>query len=306
MGQAKQYFLHSHQSNSKMKAHQEEKNTLNSPPNKHYEWSFCIVLLEESLHPCLLLDASCSHCIGNTPWGEAGSCSQNSPCWASDSDHHQYLPATAKPQLTGPGKAASPRSDCNDRQSNSGQGTQGFHSPSFHNMQPHPHQPEVSHSTFRTVTSPKHKAGRRDGVGRGAAPSHLENKWVQAAMQSRAVLLVPLVTWGCARAYTHPDTCVPGTSTPLPLLLAWALGVPTYSSLQSPVLWLPGSNWYHSPHYSHFQQCHVLSFFTAISRYEQHLFDTCKHKTPNNQIVITTISRIGCQHLTRNVTHQIK
>lgn len=172
MGQAKQYFLHSHQSNSKMKAHQEEKNTLNSPPNKHYEWSFCIVLLEESLHPCLLLDASCSHCIGNTPWGEAGSCSQNSPCWASDSDHHQYLPATAKPQLTGPGKAASPRSDCNDRQSNSGQGTQGFHSPSFHNMQPHPHQLEVSHSTFRTVTSPKHKAGRRDGVGRGAAPSH--------------------------------------------------------------------------------------------------------------------------------------
>lgn len=45
MGQAKQYFLHSHKISSKMKAHQEEKTILNPPPSKHYEWRLLYSLI---------------------------------------------------------------------------------------------------------------------------------------------------------------------------------------------------------------------------------------------------------------------
>ena len=98
-----------------MKAHQEEENILKPPPSKHCECFFTLSYWRKNLHTCLVLDASCSYCVGNVLMEKWAAAYRNIHCWDPYNNRHHYLPATAQPQFGTPGKAASPRGDLSER-----------------------------------------------------------------------------------------------------------------------------------------------------------------------------------------------
>lgn len=235
--------------------------------------------------------ASCSRCRDNFLWGEGSSCSQE---W-SLLRFGQWPPpgSFCNSQTTTHRTSCKPQGWLQWQAKQSRPGNTGI---------PLPILPQCSLTltSLRFLltpfcedrTKPQTQSWQRGEVCRGQQPLTLKSEcrqWYGAELCRHLwwhrATLEPTHTWThLARA--HPCLC------PEPLVCQ--------QSFQYLIPYITGSNWDYSPQQSHF---HVLPFFTAISRYEQHFLDTHKHNIPDNQILISTISRIGCQRLKRNMIH---
>lgn len=154
-----------------MKAHQEEKNILNPPPSKHYEWSFlyCLIRRKPASLPsgCQLLSLHWQCALGRGRQLLTGAVPAE--VWTGTTTNiflqqpNHNLQEQVK--LQAPGVTAVTGTAIQVMEHRGSNPILPQHAAS-----PAPAWGFFLVSTVRRVTSPKHKAGRRDRVCRGQHP----------------------------------------------------------------------------------------------------------------------------------------